>query len=313
MSTLAVDRGYFEFIEGVQVELKGKVVEFVPVAHREHIYSRFNVPVHNTCFVILGRDCTISSEAMLALADAGVVVGFCSHDQTRIHSHTDPVFVLPRDDAKVDAMSRRFDKLADKEDRLFALRDWHTWLLRKIEISWEQHAEDDDRWGPACDGFLRRKKTFERNFKRAMTIDDIAKALKKLEAFCYEQAFKSSDIEFIEKDTLDRPFEMSNPNDLLAHAHMMSKGVASTVAFALNVSVSNSLFESNVPGALVDQMAKALDLSMLYPRAFLYCKDVQNRVPGLSLKAYSESLGEAFAEHEAINCLIQGLQEALPV
>lgn len=268
MRILPSKRAHLYVLERCRIVLRDGRVEYISDEGREP--RGFNIPIANTCFLLIGPGSSITTEAVRALKSEGVCIGFSGSGGTPLLAAEDPFpdLLLPADEYRDPRFLQKWISIwSDPARRLAGAKLFMAARLDQIESKWGNL--DLDFSMPACPDQAAMEK-WRRSFERAKSTEEllgIEGALAKSLYAILAQTTQTSNFVRAPKTSDD----IRDPNRLLDHGNYLAYGLGSVCLWILGIPASLSLVHGKTRrGGLVFDVADIIKDAVIMPTAFAY-------------------------------------------
>lgn len=260
-------RGYMQFIEHARVELSDGAVEFIQVEGSRGV--SYNIPYANTSFLMLGEGCSITRDAIRALASHDVVIGFTGGGGVPLLAATDnsiPVFLEPQSEYRPTEYMTRWSQIFFDETRRLAAAKL---LLRERAAKTASLFEKNPaakQLALSSSDYLALSKTFLADIERSESATELLTAEARYAKLIYRLlAQKAGLTGFVRhagssEDTANR---------MLDHANYLAYGAAAVALHGLGISFAMAVLHGKTRrGGLVFDVADLIKDGLTLPCAF---------------------------------------------
>lgn len=308
MKLLPSQRGHLYVLERARIYQRDGRVEYASDEGRGP--RGFNIPVANTCFVLLGPGSSITTEAVRQLKQEGVCVGFCGSGGTPLLAADDayPDLLLPADEYRDPRPLQRWIELwRCPARRLAAAKALAEARLEAIGEIWPKL---DAR--PAFDPPGRRLEQARRSFERARTTEELLGVEGSLTKDLYHHCARIAGIRNFERkqQARDRGSDMTDPNRLLDRGNYLAYGLATVVCWTLGLPASLAVIHGRTRrGGLVFDVADVVKDAVILPLAFATAvRAVTEPVIDVDFRAACLA---AFVDRGALPAMFKAVEQAM--
>jgi len=305
---LPSQRGHLYVLERSRVYQRDGRIEYASDEGREP--KGFNIPVANTCFVLLGPGSSVTTEAMRQLKQEGVCVGFCGSGGTPLLTADDPYpdLLLPADEYRDPRPLQRWIELwRCPKRRLAAAKALADARLDAIEAVWPKL---DTR--PAFDPPDQRLDQARRAFGRAGTTEELLGVEGSMARDLYHHCARVAGMKDFQRkpQARDRGVNMDDPNRLLDRGNYLAYGLASVVCWTLGLPASLAVIHGRTRrGGLVFDIADVVKDAVILPLAFATA--VQARTEPVADTDFRAACLAAFVDHGALPTMFKAVERAM--
>jgi len=283
------------FVEHARVEVSDGAVELIQVEGSRGV--AYNIPYANAAFIMLGEGCSITRDAVRALASHDVVIGFTGGGGVPLLAATDnsfPVLLEPQSEYRPTEFMAQWSQIFfDEVRRLAAARmllreriKKTAWLLEKNPAAKQLELSSSD--------YLHLSKTFSADIENADSVMSLLTAEARYAKKFYRAIAQKSGLEGFTRSPGSGDDQV---NDLLDHANYLAYGAASVAVHGLGISFGMAVLHGKTRrGGLVFDIADLIKDGLTLPCAFrAACKqttdqemrnDTINTIQNLNLIPY---------------------------
>lgn len=308
MRILPSKRSCLYVLERARVYCRDGRVEYFSDEGREA--AGFNIPVANTCFLLLGPGSSITQEAVRLLRQEGVCIGFCGSGGTPLLSAQDPYpdMLLPADEYRDPGhLVRWVEVWRDDARRLKAAKSLFRLRLEQIEHCWPRLSLE----GPMPDAPERAMDRASTNAERASSTAELLGIEGVLTKELYVTAAKiTGQIDF-ERVHGGAQGDFG-PNRLLDHGNYLAYGMASVVLWTLGIPASMALVHGKTRrGGLVFDLADVIKDACVLPVAFNVAARVRDGQMEKSETAFRALCIRALQDMKAMDVMFGAIRDIL--
>ena len=260
-------RGYMLFVEHARVELCDGAVELIQVEGSRGV--AYNIPYANTSFLMLGEGCSITRDAVRALASHDVVIGFTGGGGVPLFAATDnswPVLLEPQSEYRPTEYMIQWAKIFFDDTRRLAaakmlLRERTSktaWLLERNPAAKQLALSSQD--------YVNSAKTFLSDIERAESTIELLTAEARHAKLCYRTIAQKSGVEGFVRNPGSGE---DTANSMLDHANYLVYGAAAVALHGLGISFAMAVLHGKTRrGGLVFDIADLIKDGLTLPCAF---------------------------------------------
>lgn len=269
-SIMLSKRAHMLYLEHAKVVQKDGRVLYL-TAGTEKLDHFFNIPHHNTSFVMLGKGTSITDSAARMLADANVMVGFCGSGGSPMFSGSDFTFLSPQEEYRPTEYMQAWIRMwLDDAKRLSVAKAFLKTRLQWTEDAWDQNKE-----------LLSKKIRFPEhaaaNLRSALKNVNTTEALLSAEGQWAKAAYAvlASGFKINNFTRQESPLSdgsaMALVNSMLNHGNYLAYGLSAVALHALGISFALPVLHGNTRrGGLVFDVADLFKDFTSMPMAFIH-------------------------------------------
>ncbi len=285
-------RANIYYLEKCRVMQKDGRILYLTEEKKENQY--WNIPIANTTCLLLGTGTSVTQAAMRMLAQAGVLVGFCSGGGTPLLMANEIEWLSPQNEYRpTEYIQGWLSFWFDDRKRLLAARQFQRSRIAFLKKVWTKDRDlqsygfyiDDLEIIQILDSFHRKTYSAQSVGKLLQTEAELTKRLYKIAAKRTEQN------EFIRsRDAED------NANLFLNHGNYLAYGLAATTLWVLGIPHGFAVMHGKTRrGALVFDVADLIKDALILPWAFICAHE------GMNEQEFRQQCLQAFTQHKALD------------
>jgi CRISPR-associated protein Cas1 len=260
--------------------------------------ASFNIPYANTSLLLLGPECSITTEAARILRSEGTAFGFCGGGGAPLLTGSDnyPDLQLPADEYRDPAYAQRWYELwRDDGLRLGAAK---MFLRRRLELI-------ESSWAYADARMLNEARRGAEAAKDAASLLGVEGSLtRKL----YRSIAKRHGFDGFERER-NKKEDGKDPNPLLDQGNYVAYGLASVVLWALGIQPSFPvLHDKTRRGGLVFDLADCIKDAIVLPCAFEYAGQARS---GAASEPFRAVLLGCLHRAGVLDLMFQAMKDAI--
>lgn len=296
-------RGNLEYLEHCRVMVKDGRVLYLMAKDSQPVNRFWNIPIANTTVVLLGTGTSITQAAVRALAEAGVMLGFCGTGGTPLIAGTEVEWLSPQSEYRPTQYIQQWLKFwfdDSKRNRIakhFQLR--RVEYIRKI---WSKQDSFQDFGISVTEHTVAKSiSEFLANSNSANEPQELLAAEGRLTKAFYKHIANTTGYEDFQRD----PDQTDVANRFLNHGNYLAYGLAATCLWCLGIPHGFAVMHGKTRrGALVFDVADLIKDAIVLPQAFVSASE------GEDDRAYRETILELFVVHKALDRMFDVVKEA---
>ncbi|KGJ88698.1 type I-F CRISPR-associated endonuclease Cas1f [Thalassotalea sp. ND16A] len=293
-------RANLYYLEYCRVMQKDGRVLYLTEQKKENLY--FNIPIANTTVLLLGNGTSITQAAVRMLAQAGVLIGFCSGGGTPLYMGNEVEWLTPQSEYRpTEYLQGWMSFWFDESKRLAAAKHFQQARIEFLHKVWSKDKDlkaegfttDDSGIKQALQRFDERMTTATKPSDLLLTEAQLTKALYKFAA----NATKTSGFTRQHQST-------DKANDFLNHGNYLAYGLAACTLWVLGIPHSFAVMHGKTRrGALVFDIADLIKDAIVLPWAFICAKE------NATEQEFRQQVLQAFTDNKALDFMFDQVKE----
>ncbi|OUS30998.1 subtype I-F CRISPR-associated endonuclease Cas1 [Thalassotalea sp. 42_200_T64] len=285
-------RANLYYLEYCRVMQKDGRVLYLTEQKKENLY--FNIPIANTTVLLLGNGTSITQAAVRMLAQAGVLIGFCSGGGTPLYMGNEVEWLTPQSEYRpTEYLQGWMSFWFDESKRLDAAKYFQQARIEFLHKIWSKDKDlktegfttDDPGIKQALQRFDQRLATATKTSDLLLTEAQLTKAVYKFAA----NTTKTSGFTRQHQST-------DKANDFLNHGNYLAYGLAACTLWVLGIPHSFAVMHGKTRrGALVFDIADLIKDAIVLPWAFVCAKE------NATEQEFRQQILQAFTDHKALD------------
>lgn len=291
-SILHSKRANIYYLEHCRVMQKDGRVLYLTESEKENLY--YNIPIANTTSILLGTGTSVTQAAMRMLAQAGVLVGFCSGGGTPLFAGNDIEWLTPQSEYRpTEYIQGWLAWWFDEHKRLDAAKTIQLARLNFLESVWAKDRELRAEGFCSDDEVIKKLIT---DCRHQIPLQNHVMHLLQLEARLSKQLYK-----FAAQQTNQTGFtrdheSMDKANIFLNHGNYLAYGLGATTTWVLGIPHGFAVMHGKTRrGALVFDIADLVKDALVLPLAFICAQE------NASEQDFRQECLNLFTEHNTLD------------
>jgi CRISP-associated protein Cas1 len=284
------------YLEQCRVMQKDGRVLYLKEAKTENQY--WNIPIANTTVILLGTGTSITQAAVRMLAQAGVLIGFCSGGGTPLYMGCEIEWMTPQSEYRPTQYLQGWMSFwFDAEKRLEAAKNFQQARIKFLTNLW---TKDRDL---ISEGFNSEDKDTQHALTTFITA--IASAQKPADLLLQEARLTKTLYKIAANATKYGDFTRQRENTdkanaFLNHGNYLAYGLAACTLWVLGIPHSFAVMHGKTRrGALVFDIADLIKDAIVLPIAFICAKE------NAAEQEFRQQCLQMFAKHKALDFLFE--------
>jgi CRISP-associated protein Cas1 len=287
-------RANMYYLEHCRVMQKDGRVLYLTEAKKDNLY--FNIPIANTTVILLGTGTSITQAAVRMLAQAGVLIGFCSGGGTPLYMGNEIEWLTPQSEYRpTEYLQGWLSFWFDDEQRLRAAKELQHARINYLRKVWRKDRElklaGFDADDPAIAAGLAANETHIANATKTTY-------LLTSEAQLTKQLYKIAARHTNTTDFIRKHEATDKANGFLNHGNYLAYGLAASTLWVLGIPHGFAVMHGKTRrGALVFDIADLVKDAVVLPWAFICAKE------NATSQEFRQQCLQAFADHKALDAM----------
>jgi len=293
-------RANLYYLQHCRVMQKDGRVLYLAEAKKENQY--FNVPIANTTVLLLGTGTSITQAAVRMLAQAGVLIGFCSGGGTPLYMGNEIEWMTPQGEYRPTEylqgwMSFWFD--ADK--RLQAAKQFQRARIFYLKKTWSKDKDLRTEGFSSDDTDIAAAITqFDTRTAEALTTSELLLTEAQLTKRLYKFAANNTKLSGFSRQHQST----DKANDFLNHGNYLAYGLAACTLWVLGIPHGFAVMHGKTRrGALVFDIADLIKDAIVLPWAFICAKE------NATEQEFRQQVLQAFTDHKALDFMFEQVKK----
>ncbi|MFT5084471.1 MAG: CRISPR-associated protein Cas1 [Lentisphaeria bacterium] len=284
------------YLEHCRVMQKDGRVLYLKEAKTDNQY--WNIPIANTTVILLGTGTSITQAAVRMLAQAGVLIGFCSGGGTPLYMGCEIEWMTPQSEYRpTQYLQGWLSFWFEPEKRLEAAKDFQQARIQFLKDVWSKDRE------LIAEGFNSEQKDLQQALEKFTT--DVVDAQKSADLLLQEARLTKILYKIAANVTKNNGFSRKRENTdkancFLNHGNYLAYGLAASTLWVLGIPHGFAVMHGKTRrGALVFDIADLIKDAIVLPTAFICAKE------NATEQEFRQQCLQMFAKHKALDFLFE--------
>lgn len=293
-------RANLYYLEHCRVMQKDGRVLYLKEAKSENQY--WNIPIANTTVILLGTGTSITQAAVRMLAQAGVLIGFCSGGGTPLYVGCEIEWMTPQSEYRpTQYLQGWMGFWFEAEKRLEAAKDFQQARIEYLHKVW---SGDRDL---IAEGFDAKNKdiqqalsTFTTAINTAQKPADLLLQEARLTKTLYKIAAQATQHSDFTRQRDAQNNSTDKANSFLNHGNYLAYGLAACTLWVLGIPHAFAVMHGKTRrGALVFDIADLIKDAIVLPTAFICAKE------NATEQEFRQQCLQMFTKHKALDFMFE--------
>ena len=289
-------RANLYYLEHCRVMQKDGRVLYLKEAKTENQY--WNIPIANTTVLLLGSGTSITQAAVRMLAQAGVLVGFCSGGGTPLYMGTEVEWLTPQSEYRpTQYLQGWMGFWFEAEKRLEAAKDFQQARIDYLKNVWSRDRDlVAEGFNAEAESIQAALATFTTAMVTAQKPADLLLQEARLTKALYKVAANAT-----RYGDFSRQREATDKaNGFLNHGNYLAYGLAACTLWVLGIPHGFAVMHGKTRrGALVFDIADLIKDAIVLPMAFICVKE------NATEQEFRQQCLQMFTKHKALDFLFE--------
>ena len=285
-------RANLYYLEHCRVMQKDGRVLYLTESKKENLY--FNIPIANTTVILLGSGTSITQAAVRMLAQAGVLIGFCSGGGTPLYMGNNIEWFTPQSEYRPTEYVQGWLRFwFDDAQRLGVAKLFQQSRIQYLKTVWQKDKELKSEGFSHDDAYVEQAlERYNQQINAANKVGDLLM----YEASLAKQLYKTA-ANLTQHSEFNRQHDgLDLVNQVLNHGNYLAFGLAATTLWVLGIPHGFAVMHGKTRrGALVFDVADLIKDAIVLPWAFVCAKEKMTE------QEFRQQILQKFTEHKALD------------
>lgn len=289
-------RANLYYLEHCRVMQKDGRVLYLKEAKSENQY--WNIPIANTTVILLGTGTSITQAAVRMLAQAGVLIGFCSGGGTPLYMGTEIEWMTPQSEYRPTQYLQGWMSFwFEAEKRLAAAKDFQQARINYLKNVWSSDRDlSAEGFTANSTDIMSALEQFTTAIVTAQKPADLLLQEARLTKILYKIAANVTQY----GDFTRQRENTDKANGFLNHGNYLAYGLAACTLWVLGIPHAFAVMHGKTRrGALVFDIADLIKDAIVLPMAFICAKE------NATEQEFRQQCLQMFTKHKALDFLFE--------